>query len=88
MSIHASLRSLGGKTGTKRNVLKRFERLQQLLTKGQWTEDRSAFGLPKTKPERVKIRKAATTAATSETPAANETKEKDAGAAPKAPPAS
>ena len=86
MSIHASLRSLGGKIGTQRNVLKRFERLQQLLAKGQWSEDRSAFGLPKTKQERVKIRKAATTAATAETPAASETKEKDARAAPKAPP--
>lgn len=60
MSIHPSLRQLGGKGGTYRSVLKRFERLQQLLTQGQWSETRSIFGLPKTKQARIKVRKAAT----------------------------
>jgi small basic protein (TIGR04137 family) len=60
MSIHPSLRSLGGKGGTYRSVLKRFERLQQLLTQGQWSDTRSIFGLPKTKQERIKVRKAVT----------------------------
>lgn len=60
MSIHSSLRPIGGKGGTFRSVLKRFERLQQLLTQGQWNDQRSIFGLPKTKQERIKVRKAAT----------------------------
>ena len=59
MSIHRSLRTAGGKTGIQRNVLKRFERVQKLMTEGRWTADRSIFGLPKTKMERVKVRKAA-----------------------------
>lgn len=87
MSVHPSLRSVGGKGGSGRNVLKRFERLQHLLTGGQGTELRSAFGLPKTKQERVKIRKAAAPTAES-APPADAANAKDAGAAPNAPPAS
>ena len=60
MSIHSSLRQLGGKGGTYRSVLKRFERLQHLLAQGPWSDARSIFGLPKTKQERIKIRKVAT----------------------------
>lgn len=78
---------MSGKGGSGRNVLKRFERLQRLLTSGQATELRSAFGLPKTKQERVKIRKAATATAEN-APPADEANAKGAGAAPKAPPAS
>jgi small basic protein (TIGR04137 family) len=59
MSIHPSLRQPSGKGGTYRSVLKRFERLQQLLAQGQWHDARSIFGLPKTKQERIKVRKAA-----------------------------
>jgi small basic protein (TIGR04137 family) len=73
MSIHSSLRQIGGKGGTFRSVLKRFERLQQLLTQGQWNDQRSIFGLPKTKQERMKVRKAAKPAEeakTGEAPAA------------------
>jgi len=59
MSLHPSLRQTGGKTGRLRNVLKRYERLRLLLSQGPWPEGRSIFGLPKTKQERVKVRKAA-----------------------------
>ena len=83
MSVHPSLRQAGGKTGALRNVLKRYERLRLLLSQGPWPEGRSVFGLPKTKQERVKVRKAAATpeAAAAKAP-------EPAAAAPKAPPAS
>jgi len=51
-------------------VLKRFERIQQLLTQGQWNDARSIFGLPKTKQARIKVRKAAAEAAKPEEAAA------------------
>ena len=50
MSIHASFKS-ATKIQTKRNVLKRFERVDLLKKRGQWNEDERAFGLKKTKPE-------------------------------------
>ena len=59
MSLHPSLRQPTGKTGTSRNVLKRFERLQYLMGKNLWGEGRSVFGLPKIKQERAKAKKAA-----------------------------
>ena len=72
MSIHSSLRQAGGKTGSVRNVMKRHERVRHLMTKGLWAENRSMFGLPKIKPERVKAKKAAPKEAAAEqaTPAA------------------
>jgi len=77
MSLHPSLRGARGKSGSQRNVLKRHERLRYLIARGLWVEDRSVFGLPKIKPEKVKARKAAAKeaapakgAATAETPAA------------------
>jgi len=81
MSIHSSLRKSGGKTGTARNVLKRHERLHHLMTRGLWTEGRSAFGLPKVKQERIKAKKAAPKEAPAEGAAP------EAETAPKAPPA-
>lgn len=59
-------------------MLKRFERIQQLLTQGQWHDARSIFGLPKTKQERIKVRKAA---------AAEAAKPEEAAAAAEAAPA-
>ena len=59
MSIHTSLRTAGGKTGTFRNVLKRHERLRLLMSQGRWTDQHSALGLPKIKPEKRKLKKAA-----------------------------
>jgi small basic protein (TIGR04137 family) len=47
MSQHASLR-VGGKIRKKRNVMKRFERLDVLRAGGRIAEDK-VFGLPKTK---------------------------------------
>lgn len=47
MSQHASLR-VGGKIRKKRNVMKRFERLDLLRAEGRIAEDK-VFGLPKTK---------------------------------------
>ena len=48
MSMHTSLKS-ASKIATKRNVLKRFERVDIMKAKGKWKEGDRAFGLPKTK---------------------------------------
>ena len=50
MSQHRSLRS-AATLGGKRNVLKRFERVELLKKRGQWKEGRKVVGLPKTKPD-------------------------------------
>ena len=56
MSQHPSLRSKG--KGMKfRSVLKRFERLRDLVLKEKWTADMSVFGLPKTKIIKFKVKK-------------------------------
>ena len=47
-TLHASLR-VGGKIRKKRNVMKRFERLNVLRAEGRIAEDK-VYGLPKTKP--------------------------------------
>ena len=50
MSQHRSLK--GASTiVAKRNVLKRFERVELLKKRGQWKEGRKVVGLPKTKPD-------------------------------------
>ena len=50
MSRHPSLKA-AAKIKVKRNVLKRFERIDQLAKEGRWKKGDPAFGLPKTKPE-------------------------------------
>ena len=50
MSQHRSLRA-AATLGGKRNVLKRFERLELLKKRGQWTDASKVLGLPKTKPD-------------------------------------
>ena len=50
MSMHSSLKG-AAKIRTKRNVLKRFERIDALKKDGRWKEGDRAHGLPKTKPE-------------------------------------
>lgn len=50
MSQHASLKSVN-KITAKRNVLKRFERIDLLRSRGKWKEGDRAYGLPKTKPQ-------------------------------------
>lgn len=49
MSRHPSF----GKTGIakKRNVLKRFQRIDLLRKQGRYKEGDSVYGLPKTKPQ-------------------------------------
>ena len=50
MSQHSSLKS-AHKIATRRNVLKRFERVDLLKKRGKWKEGDRGQGLPKTKPE-------------------------------------
>lgn len=50
MSQHASLKK-SGNIGSKRSVLKRFERVKLLQERGEWKKGTSPLGLKKTKPE-------------------------------------
>jgi small basic protein (TIGR04137 family) len=50
MSQHRTLKSVS-KIRKKRNVLKRFERIDILRGQGKWKEGDRALGLPKTKSE-------------------------------------
>ncbi|MCS6772034.1 MAG: small basic protein [Kiritimatiellae bacterium] len=49
MSMHSSLKS-ATRIAAKRNVLKRYERIDLLRKKGKWKDGDRAYGLPKTKP--------------------------------------
>ncbi len=48
MSRHSSLKG-STKIRKKRNVLKRFERIDVLISEQRWKEGDNALGLPKTK---------------------------------------
>ncbi|HEY3602892.1 MAG TPA: small basic protein [Chthoniobacterales bacterium] len=50
MSQHRSLKGASTITA-KRNVLKRFERVELLKKRGQWKDTSKVIGLPKTKPD-------------------------------------
>lgn len=50
MSQHKSLQGASGLV-VKRNVLKRFERVEVLKKRGQWKEGDRILGLRKTKPD-------------------------------------
>lgn len=50
MSQHRSLKG-SGKIVAKRNVLKRFERVDLLKKRGEWKDGDRGLGLRKTKPE-------------------------------------
>ena len=50
MSQHRTLKG-ASQIATKRNVLKRFERVEVLKKRGQFKKGQSPVGLPKTKPE-------------------------------------
>ena len=50
MSQHRSLRA-ASTTGAKRNVLKRFERVEILKKRNQWKPGDRVAGLRKTKPD-------------------------------------
>ena len=56
MSVHPSLASKS-KSKRSRSVLKRFERLKELLEKEKWQPGDSVFGLPKIKILRWKTKK-------------------------------
>lgn len=49
MSLHRSLKASGA-IRKKRNVLKRFERIDILKEEGRLKEGEKVWGLPKTKP--------------------------------------
>lgn len=49
MSMHRSLKG-SSKITKRRNVLKRFERVDILKERGEWKEGDRALGLKKTKP--------------------------------------
>ncbi len=56
MSIHSSLRV--DKVGSRhRNVLKRYERIKKLKSNEAWSEDKSVYGLPKVKSQKLKTKK-------------------------------
>ncbi len=50
MAQHTSLKA-ARKIAAKRNVLKRFERIDLLRARGKWKEGSRGLGLPKTKHE-------------------------------------
>lgn len=50
MSQHSSLKGQGA-IKAKRNVLKRFERVELLKKRGQFKDSQRVIGLPKTKPD-------------------------------------
>jgi len=50
MSVHPSLKTKGA-VSEKRNVLKRYERIDQLKKEGRYKDGDKPWGLPKTKPE-------------------------------------
>ncbi|MBI3266158.1 MAG: small basic protein [Chlamydiae bacterium] len=49
MSQHSSLK-VSGKIASKRNVLKRYERIELLKKRKKWKDGDRGTGLPKTKP--------------------------------------
>ena len=56
MSQHPSY---GGESATARHrsVLKRYEKLQSLKTKGDWNEEDGIYGLPKIKVVKIRAKK-------------------------------
>ena len=50
MSQHKSLKMSGGGLQSKRSVLKRWERVDQLKKQGRYKEGKPINNLPKTKP--------------------------------------
>jgi len=57
MSQHSSLK-LKALSGRHRNVLKRYERIRKLQQDERWQDGMSAYGLPKVKSVKVKVKKA------------------------------
>lgn len=51
MTQHNSFKATGGGGKKNRTVLKRFERVELLRKRGDWSEGERVVGLKKTKPE-------------------------------------
>ena len=56
MSIDKSLRRKGG-MGRNRCVMKRSERILKMMEDGKWTEGQSPFGIPKTRVQKIILKK-------------------------------
>lgn len=56
MSIHSSL-AISEQDKKQRSVLKRSERIRQMMEKGDWKEGDKVYGLPKIKTVRIRIKK-------------------------------
>ncbi len=56
MSIDKSLKRKGGMTKT-RCVLTRAERIAKMMEDGKWKEGSSPFGIPKTRVQKIVLRK-------------------------------
>ncbi len=56
MSIDKSLKRKGGMT-RQRCVLTRTERIAKMVENGKWTDGQSPFGLPKTRVQKIVLKK-------------------------------
>jgi len=56
MSIDKSLKRKGGMT-RQRCVLKRSERIAKMMENGQWADGQSPFALPKTRVQKIVLKK-------------------------------
>ncbi len=56
MSIDKSLKRKGGMT-RQRCVLSRAERIAKMMENGKWTEGQSPFALPKTRVQKIVLKK-------------------------------
>ncbi|HSQ56345.1 MAG TPA: small basic protein [Gemmata sp.] len=56
MSIDKSLKRKGGMT-RQRCVLTRAERIAKMMENGKWVEGQSPFGLPKTRVQKIVLKK-------------------------------
>jgi small basic protein (TIGR04137 family) len=56
MSIDKSLKRKGGMSRI-RCVLKRTERIQKMMDDGKWVEDKSPYGIPKTRVQKIVLKK-------------------------------
>ncbi|WP_439630975.1 small basic protein [Gemmata sp.] len=56
MSIDKSLKRKGGMT-RQRCVLTRAERIAKMIENGQWGDGKSPFGLPKTRVQKIVMKK-------------------------------
>lgn len=56
MSIDKSLKRKAG-LNTNRSVMKRTERILKMMSDGKWNDGTSPFGIPKTRVQKVAIKK-------------------------------